>query len=384
MALSLENWEVDASLNSKIEYKNQIQVFPIVDQQMKIKTTYSKIKNDLQLNKKHKLRINTKKNLNLEDRTNGLNKIDKDNVEQDNKQNPKLKENLIWNSKLKEYAQLPDWLKFNEFINGGYRLHFTIKDTLSSIFEIHNETINIWTHLLATMVFVYCIYYVFTVDYLRRASNVAKLNIVLYLLGGIVCFSSSTLFHTFEQHSKRFAALFLKIDLTGITLMIIGSTLPFIYFCLIVSPKVYYSYLAMDLLLGGFFIFSVWGNFKFINKMIGIRAVLFVILAMFCTVPVLRAYRLPTSIFSSYSLFRLSLMYGSYGIGLIFYLTKFPENLFRNKQIEKFGNSHQLWHFWIIIAAVVHFYSITFVCKRYYDLIDGPEFYPDSSFQGGI
>ena len=41
-------------------------------------------------------------------------------------------------------------------ISIGYRIHFnTPKLCISSIFKLHNETVNIWTHLLAFLLAVY-------------------------------------------------------------------------------------------------------------------------------------------------------------------------------------------------------------------------------------
>jgi len=39
------------------------------------------------------------------------------------------------------------------FIFYGYRINHTIKDCLFSIFKLHNETMNIWTHLLPFLFF---------------------------------------------------------------------------------------------------------------------------------------------------------------------------------------------------------------------------------------
>jgi len=43
------------------------------------------------------------------------------------------------------YEVLPDWLKDNEFIHGYYRCEWPMKETILSIFSIHNETLNVWS-----------------------------------------------------------------------------------------------------------------------------------------------------------------------------------------------------------------------------------------------
>ncbi len=43
---------------------------------------------------------------------------------------------------------------FNDYLLSGYRINYNSwKQILSSLFEWHNETVNIWTHLLGFIVF---------------------------------------------------------------------------------------------------------------------------------------------------------------------------------------------------------------------------------------
>lgn len=51
-------------------------------------------------------------------------------------------------SRLQQFHTLPDHLADNEFIRDYYRADYSIKESLRSFFQIHNETGNIWTHFL--------------------------------------------------------------------------------------------------------------------------------------------------------------------------------------------------------------------------------------------
>lgn len=51
-------------------------------------------------------------------------------------------------SKLHAFNNLPDYLADNEYIREYYRADYSIKESVLSLFRIHNETGNIWTHLL--------------------------------------------------------------------------------------------------------------------------------------------------------------------------------------------------------------------------------------------
>ncbi|XP_047317285.1 heptahelical transmembrane protein 4-like [Impatiens glandulifera] len=55
---------------------------------------------------------------------------------------------------LVEYHSLPAYLRDNEFILGHYRSEWPLKQVLLSIFTIHNETLNVWTHLIGFFLFL--------------------------------------------------------------------------------------------------------------------------------------------------------------------------------------------------------------------------------------
>ncbi|KAL6573060.1 Heptahelical transmembrane protein 4 [Orobanche hederae] len=55
---------------------------------------------------------------------------------------------------LVEYNSLPAYLKDNEYILGHYRSEWPLKQILLSVFTIHNETLNVWTHLIGFFLFL--------------------------------------------------------------------------------------------------------------------------------------------------------------------------------------------------------------------------------------
>ncbi|XP_057974160.1 heptahelical transmembrane protein 4-like [Malania oleifera] len=63
----------------------------------------------------------------------------------------------LWNKvkyQLVEYHSLPGYLRDNEFILGHYRSEWPLKQVFLSIFTIHNETLNVWTHLIGFFLFL--------------------------------------------------------------------------------------------------------------------------------------------------------------------------------------------------------------------------------------
>lgn len=54
-----------------------------------------------------------------------------------------------------DISQYPEDLIDNPFITTGYRIGFhSLKQALTSLFMWHNETINVWTHLLGKVFYL--------------------------------------------------------------------------------------------------------------------------------------------------------------------------------------------------------------------------------------
>lgn len=55
---------------------------------------------------------------------------------------------------LLSFHQLPEYMKDNEFIVNYYRADWPLKQAFFSLFRWHNETLNVWTHLLGFVLFL--------------------------------------------------------------------------------------------------------------------------------------------------------------------------------------------------------------------------------------
>lgn len=191
------------------------------------------------------------------------------------------------------------YLKDNDYIIHGYRLHFnSVGKILKSLFLLHNETINIWTHALGSLLFfTLFIYLLLTTDYsssslylqdylsqlelefkLTKSTifsslsaftselqsselpeslknllsqthstiekalllhedsytvpthPVSKWPLFIFLISAVTCLSFSTLFHLFNAHSHKVKICMNSLDYAGITILILGSFFPPIYY----------------------------------------------------------------------------------------------------------------------------------------------------------
>ena len=58
------------------------------------------------------------------------------------------------------FEEAPDYLKDNEYIRTGYLINCnSFKKVFSSLIKCHNETMNVWTHLLGTLIAIILIFY---------------------------------------------------------------------------------------------------------------------------------------------------------------------------------------------------------------------------------
>ena len=54
------------------------------------------------------------------------------------------------------YEQIPKFMQENQHIRQGYRIGYdSPQKVIKSLFMIHNETVNIWTHLIGAFVLTF-------------------------------------------------------------------------------------------------------------------------------------------------------------------------------------------------------------------------------------
>ena len=131
---------------------------------------------------------------------------------------------------------LPDWLKDdNPYLTSGQRPPMnSIKECFKSMFRIHSQTGDIWTHLIGSIVFIIItiICYV-EPSFQKMHKNLnfeEEIIFLLFFIGVNACLSFSWLYHTLLCHSEWVSIFFQKIDYLGILLNIGGSFLPVIYY----------------------------------------------------------------------------------------------------------------------------------------------------------
>ena len=131
------------------------------------------------------------------------------------------------------YDQLPQWMKIDPYIRLGYRRQLnSFYECFKSLFYLHNEFVNIWSHLLPAI--VYCILvlkpdlYAFPSSFKVTTTDMVILR--LHLLCTVCCLLFSALYHCTNSHSEHISRYFLKMDYLGILLGVMGTNSSAAYF----------------------------------------------------------------------------------------------------------------------------------------------------------
>ena len=262
------------------------------------------------------------------------------------------------------FTKLPGWMKDNEFLQFGHRPELnSFRECFKSIFGIHSETGNIWTHLIGFVAFV-TMAIIFYVKPLCDQCHTdlalrEKLIFLFFFIGAILCLGLSSLFHTFCCHSEHISKLFCKLDYVGISLLTVGSFVPWIYYgfyCQFV-PKV--VYLTIISVLGiAAIIVTMMDTFS-LPAYRPVRAMLFVCLGGFGFVPSCHFLIMSgwdTALVEA-SIHRVLIMGGLYILGAVLYGSRIPERFMPGK-CDIWFQSHQIFHVLVIAAAFVHFHGM--------------------------
>ncbi|KAG0213194.1 hypothetical protein BGX31_001308 [Mortierella sp. GBA43] len=151
------------------------------------------------------------------------------------------------------WDEVPAWLQDNPAIWNGYRRPtFSYLKCWASLGYLHNESVNIWTHLvgaIACIVGAPIIYFkIFGVLDTVRWTDVVVFYV--FLAGAIVCLSMSALFHAFSCHSEPVCHQWNRCDYVGIVFLIAGSFYPAIFYGFYCFRIWQITYIAMITIFG--------------------------------------------------------------------------------------------------------------------------------------
>lgn len=132
---------------------------------------------------------------------------------------------------LKRQNELESWAKSSikgsssEFVLSGYRSTKSWWECTNSVFRIHNETINIWTHLMGALIWILMMD---AADAMLRYNKVEDVTMSVLKLCFIMCIAMpvfSTTYHTYKCVNERLYNILLSLDIAGIHLLMFARTM---------------------------------------------------------------------------------------------------------------------------------------------------------------
>lgn len=151
----------------------------------------------------------------------------------------------------------------------------------------------------------------------------------------------------------------------GISLLIIGSFIPWVYYGFYCRREPKITYIAMVSVLGvAAIMVSLWDKFSE-SRYRPLRAGVFVAMGCSGVIPAVHYIITDgvTSLFQENSFHWLLLMAALYLLGATLYATRTPERFYPGK-FDIWFQSHQLFHLCVVVAAFVHYYGISEMAMR--------------------
>lgn len=146
------------------------------------------------------------------------------------------------------WADIDAWQRDNQFIQSGYRpASGSFKRSFASLGYLHNESVNIYTHLLGSILFSVLGAMLYAVIRPRYASATQADVLVFscFFLGAALCLGMSATYHTICNHSYEVSRIGNKFDYVGIIFLITGSFIPSIFYGFYCYPKLQETYFTM-------------------------------------------------------------------------------------------------------------------------------------------
>lgn len=255
------------------------------------------------------------------------------------------------------HHHLPKWMKDNDFLLSGHRPQMnSCLECFKSVFRLHTETGNIWTHMIGCVAFI-----VAAIVFLSKPSIGWQEKAVFstFFMGAILCLGFSSLFHIMHCHSEKVGRFFSKLDYCGIALLIVGSFVPWLYYSFYcrLSPKI--AYLTLVITLGiACIVISMWDKFGE-PQFRPFRAGVFVALGLTGIIPCAH-YVITDGFYHAVNYAALgwvALIGLLYIIGAAIYTFRFPERFWPGS-FDIWFQSHQIFHVFVVAAAFLHFYAM--------------------------
>ncbi|KAF9010184.1 hemolysin-III related-domain-containing protein [Cyathus striatus] len=264
---------------------------------------------------------------------------------------------------------IPEWQRDNEYIIMGYRrVQNHWGGCIASIFAyLHNETVNIHTHLWGAALFIFFLA-TFHQQYIQPHAVTTWMDsavFTVFLSSAVFCMASSAMYHTSGCHSEEVATRCHAYDYSGIVVLTVGSFYPCIYYGFFCQPQLQVLYLVTMTAAGFGAAYIVLSPEYSKPTHRGARTAVFIGLGLCAVVPV--SHLLVThgvnELLTEMGFGWLLVSGALYIAGALLYANRFPERLAPGL-FDYFFASHQIFHVCVVLAALAH-YKCVLICLHY-------------------
>ena len=272
------------------------------------------------------------------------------------------------------------------YIFTGYRTNHTICDCIRSIFALHNETLNIWTHLAG---FTYWLWVFTTLDSQPWFQGIDELSQAITRVGYGICLLmplSSAVYHTFNDaqtcccfhagpSSDRWsvANMFLRMDLFGIYALFYARSLMEGYLALFCNRQGWIAFQMVSIL-----VFAVLAPVGLWTTKMWPLVPSFILVHIPILVIVFGSKWWTSPGLTLHVLFSVAGT-GCFVLAFTVYRRRWPESRWPGK-FDIFGASHQIWHVFTFLGP-----ELIMIGMRYHfaHLRDQPCFAHSEGFFNG-
>ncbi|KAF3007495.1 hypothetical protein E8E13_005343 [Curvularia kusanoi] len=256
------------------------------------------------------------------------------------------------------WHEIAPWQQDNQYITSGYRPQSnSFAKSWKSLLYIHNETVNIYTHLVGSAIFLLTSYFLYN-ELQPRYETASKEDVYVFscfFAGAVACLGMSGTYHTIQNHSHEVAVWGNKLDYLGIVFLIWGSFIPVLYYAFDEEPELMKTYWTMiTTLAAGTSIACVHPQFR-TPALRPVRALMFVLMGLSAVFPVLHGIKLygVEHLRQSIGLDWVVLQGALYIAGAGLYAARIPEK-WAPGRFDIWGSSHQIFHVLVVMAAASH------------------------------
>ncbi|KAJ1449121.1 hemolysin-III related-domain-containing protein [Pelagophyceae sp. CCMP2097] len=130
-----------------------------------------------------------------------------------------------WSRRIGFSDELPEWHVAYPYIFSGYRLNHSVCDCIKSAFSLHNETVNIWTHVAGLALWAHVCFEASKSDALSSSDDATQnVHWGLYALCGLMPLTSA-IAHCLCCAGPKWWAIVWRCDFAGILVLLFSRAL---------------------------------------------------------------------------------------------------------------------------------------------------------------